>query len=112
MSDDPILAALARLEAGQKSLRTDFLDELSKTRAEIMGKIADLKGGHADPRRHRREHGRRRHGAASQRQYVCGTANARRAGFCVVSPHAQDRGRDPRIEGRILMASVRRTCLA
>jgi hypothetical protein len=34
MSDDPILAALVRLEAGQQSLRTDFLGELGKTRAE------------------------------------------------------------------------------
>jgi hypothetical protein len=66
VSDEPILAALARLEAGQKSLRTDFLDELSKTRADIMGKIADLKGEvtRIDPRRYRREHGHHRHGAA------------------------------------------------
>jgi hypothetical protein len=49
MSDDTILAGLARLEAGllaleagQTKLRTDFLDELGKTRADIMGKVAEL----------------------------------------------------------------------
>lgn len=35
---------LERLEAGQKSLRADFLDELGKTRAGVMDKIAELKG--------------------------------------------------------------------
>jgi methyl-accepting chemotaxis protein len=49
MSDDPILSALARLEAGQASLRTefqtlrtDFLGELGQTRGAIMEKVADL----------------------------------------------------------------------
>jgi predicted nuclease with TOPRIM domain len=49
MSDDPIMAALARLESGQatlqadlKSVRIDFLAELGQTRADIMGKIEDL----------------------------------------------------------------------
>lgn len=36
--------AMARLEAGQTKLRVDFLDELGKTRADVMGKIAELKG--------------------------------------------------------------------
>jgi hypothetical protein len=43
MSDDPILTALARLEAGQAKLRTDFLDELGKTRRDIMDKIESLR---------------------------------------------------------------------
>jgi predicted nucleic acid-binding Zn-ribbon protein len=35
---------LERLEAGQKSLRADFLDELGKTRVELTGKFAEVKG--------------------------------------------------------------------
>jgi hypothetical protein len=42
MSDDPILAALARLEAGQTTLRTDFLDELGRTRADLMDRMDRL----------------------------------------------------------------------
>lgn len=49
MSDDPILAALARLETGQASLRaevkdvrTDFLAELGKTRADLMARMDRL----------------------------------------------------------------------
>jgi hypothetical protein len=42
MSDDPILAALARLEAGQNKLRTDFLGELAATRADIMERLDRL----------------------------------------------------------------------
>jgi hypothetical protein len=52
MSDDPILAALARLEAGQASLRTDFIEELGKTRGAIMAKVEGLQDAvtmiHAD----------------------------------------------------------------
>jgi hypothetical protein len=36
MSEDLMLAALARLEAGQTQLRTDLLGELASTRAGIM----------------------------------------------------------------------------
>ena len=49
MSDDPILAALARLEAGQgrlevdmKSMRSDFLHELGNTRADVMDRMDRL----------------------------------------------------------------------
>ena len=56
MSDDPILAALARLEAGQTGLRDDlvavraeighlrtgFLEELGATRAALMERIDRL----------------------------------------------------------------------
>ena len=56
MSDSPVLAALARLEAGQTRLeadvtglkaeqtrlRSDFLAELGKTRADIMERIDRL----------------------------------------------------------------------
>jgi hypothetical protein len=38
-----ILRALTRLEAGQTKLRTDFLDELGKTRADAMGKVTKLR---------------------------------------------------------------------
>ena len=56
MSDSPVLAALARLEAGQTRLeaditslkgeqarlRSDFLAELGKTRADIMERVDRL----------------------------------------------------------------------
>jgi len=56
MSDDPVLAALARLESGQAGMRADITglrgeftgiridlsDELGRTRAAIMEKIAEL----------------------------------------------------------------------
>jgi hypothetical protein len=45
MSDDPILAALARVEAGQAAIRTDLLDELDKTRGTIMTKVEGLQDG-------------------------------------------------------------------
>jgi hypothetical protein len=39
-----VAAALDRIEVCQKSLRTDMLSELGKTRVDIMGKIAELQG--------------------------------------------------------------------
>ena len=42
MSDDPVLAALARLEAGQTSMRSEFLAELGKTRGAIMDRVDEL----------------------------------------------------------------------
>jgi hypothetical protein len=64
MSDDPILSALARLEAGQadvtdrltrldvgqRSLRADFFSELGATRGAVTEKLTDMQSTLTDIR--------------------------------------------------------------
>jgi hypothetical protein len=50
MSDDPILAALARLEAGQTALRVDFMARMDRLQARVdsLDDHLTLVLGHSD----------------------------------------------------------------